>query len=147
VSIRLAVPAARTGLPRIDRALLRRRARRMLAALDSEDAELSILLTDDASIAALNRRYRGRSRPTDVLAFSLLEGAHADRRGALLGDVVIGIETAARQARARRRNLDDEVARLLVHGALHLLGYDHVRSAQARIMRAQERRVWRTLGA
>jgi rRNA maturation RNase YbeY len=147
VSVRLAVPAARTGLPRIDRALLRRRARRMLAALDSERAELSILLVDDAAIADLNQRYRGRSRPTDVLAFSLLEGAHADRRGALLGDVVIGIETAARQARARRRTLDDEVARLLVHGALHLLGYDHVRSTQARLMRAQERRVWRTLGA
>jgi rRNA maturation RNase YbeY len=147
VSVRLAVPAARTGLPRIDRALLRRRARRILAALGSERAELSIRLVDDAEIAELNQRYRGRARPTDVLAFSLLEGAHADRRGDLLGDVVIGIETAARQARARRRTLDDEVARLLVHGALHLLGYDHVRSAQARVMRAQERRVWRTLGA
>jgi len=147
VSVRLAVPAARTGLPRVDRALLRRRARRILAALDRNRAELSILLVDDAAIAALNHRYRGRPRPTDVLAFSLLEGAHADRRGALLGDVVIGIETAARQARARRRTLDDEVARLLVHGALHLVGYDHVRSAEARIMRAQERRVWRALGA
>ncbi len=147
MSVRLAVPAARSGLPRIDRALLRRRARQILAALDSDRAELSILLVDDAEIATLNQRYRGRSRPTDVLAFSLLEGAHADRRGALLGDVVIGIETAARQARARRRTLDDEVARLLVHGALHLLGYDHVRSAEARIMRAQERRVWRALGA
>ena len=147
MSVRLAVPAARTGLPRIDRALLRRRARRILAALGSDRAELSILLADDAAIAALNHRYRGRPRPTDVLAFSLLEGAHADRRGALLGDVVIGIETAARQARARRRTLDDEVARLLVHGALHLVGYDHVRSAEARIMRAQERRVWRALGA
>ena len=82
-----------------------------------------------------------------MLAFSLLEGAHADRRGALLGDVVIGIETAARQARARRRTLDDEVARLLVHGALHLVGYDHLRSAEARRMRAQERRVWRALRA
>jgi rRNA maturation RNase YbeY len=147
VSVRLAAPVARSGLPRIDRALLRRRARRILAALDSDRAELSILLLDDAAISALNHRYRGRPRPTDVLAFSLLEGAHADRRGALLGDVVIGIETAARQARARRRSLDDEVARLLVHGALHLVGYDHVRSAQARVMRAQERRVWRTLGA
>jgi rRNA maturation RNase YbeY len=147
VSVRLAAPRARAGLPRIDRALLRRRARRILAALDRERAELSILLVDDAAIAALNRRYRGRARPTDVLAFSLLEGAHAERRGALLGDVVIGIETAARQARARRRRLDDEVARLLVHGALHLVGYDHLRSAQARRMRAQERRVWRALRA
>jgi len=147
VSVRLAVPAARSGLPRIDRALLRRRARRILAALGSARAELSISLVDDAAISALNHRYRGRPRPTDVLAFSLLEGAHADRRGALLGDVVIGIETAARQARARRRRLDDEVARLLVHGALHLVGYDHLRSAEARLMRAQERRVWRALGA
>jgi probable rRNA maturation factor len=147
VSVRLAVPAARAGLPRIDRALLRRRARRILAALDRGRAELSIQLLDDAAIAELNRRYRGRPRPTDVLAFSLLEGAHADRRGDLLGDVVIGIETAARQARARRRRLDDEVAKLLVHGALHLVGYDHLRSAEARRMRAQERRVWRALRA
>ncbi len=147
MSVRLAVPAARAGLPRIDRALLRRRARRILAALDRGRAELSILLVDDGAITALNHLYRGRQRPTDVLAFSLLEGAHADRRGALLGDVVIGIETAARQARARRRKLDDEVARLLVHGALHLVGYDHLRSAEARRMRAQERRVWRALRA
>lgn len=147
MSVRLAVSAARAGLPRIDRALLRRRARRILAALESDRAELSILLVDDAEIAALNLRYRGRPRPTDVLAFSLLEGAHTSRRGALLGDVVIGIETAARQARGRRRTLDDEVARLLIHGTLHLVGYDHARSAEARIMRAQERRVWRALGA
>jgi probable rRNA maturation factor len=147
VSVRLALPAARAGLPRVDRALLRRRARRILAALERDRAELSILLVGDAEIAALNHLYRGRPRPTDVLAFSLLEGAHADRRGDLLGDVVIGIETAARQARARRRTLDDEVARLLVHGALHLVGYDHLRSAEARRMRAQERRVWRALRA
>jgi probable rRNA maturation factor len=147
MSVRLSGPAARSGLPRVDRVLLRRRARRILEALACEDAELSITLVDDAAIAALNQRHRGRPRPTDVLAFSLLEGAHAERRGALLGDVVIGLETAARQARARRRTLDDEVARLLVHGALHLVGYDHLRSADARVMRAQERRVWRALRA
>ena len=145
MSVRLSAPAARSGLPRVDRALLRQRARRILTALECPRAELSIALVDDAAIAALNERHRGRSRATDVLAFSLLEGVHAERRGALLGDVVIGLETAARQARARRRTLDDEVARLLVHGALHLVGYDHVRSAQARVMRAQERRVWRAL--
>ena len=147
MSVRLSGPAARSGLPRVDRALLRRRARRILTALACTRAELSISLVDDAAIAVLNGRHRGRPRATDVLAFSLLEGAHAERRGVLLGDVVIGLETAARQARARRRTLDDEVARLLVHGALHLIGYDHVRSAQARVMRAQERRVWRALRA
>jgi probable rRNA maturation factor len=147
MTVRLSGPAARGGHPRVDRALLRRRARRILRALERSDAELSIRLVDDAAIAALNRRYRGRARPTDVLAFSLLEGEHARHRGTLLGDVVIGMETAARQARQRRRPLDDEVARLLVHGVLHLLGYDHVRPAQARSMRAQERRVWRSLDA
>jgi probable rRNA maturation factor len=94
---------------------------------------------------ALNAAWRGRDRPTDVLAFSLEEGPHAERRGRLLGDVVIGVETAARQARARRRGLDDEVARLLVHGTLHLVGYDHARSRDARRMRAEERRLLRAL--
>jgi hypothetical protein len=84
MSVRLAGPAARSGLPRVDRALLRHRARRILAALAREDAELSIALVDDAAIQALNQRHRGRPRPTDVLAFSLLEGAHSERRGALL---------------------------------------------------------------
>jgi rRNA maturation RNase YbeY len=97
---------------------------------------------DDAAIAGLNRCYRGRRGPTDVLSFSLLEGEAAEHRGALLGDVVIGIEAAARQARG---TLDDEVARLLVHGVLHLLGHDHERAAQARAMRAEERRLWRAL--
>jgi probable rRNA maturation factor len=147
MSVRLSGPAAGTGLPRVDRGLLRRRARRILAALDCMGAELSIALVDDDAIAELNLRHRGRARATDVLAFSLLEGVHAERRGALLGDVVIGVETAARQARSRGRTLDDEVARLLIHGALHLIGYDHARPAQARVMRAQERRVWRALSA
>jgi probable rRNA maturation factor len=142
VSVRLALPAARAGLPRVDRALLRRRARRILAALERDRAELSILLVGDAEIAALNHLYRGRPRPTDVLAFSLLEGEGSEHRGPLLGDVVIGVETAARQARARRRGLDDEVARLLIHGTLHLLGFDHERAEDARRMRAEERRLW-----
>jgi probable rRNA maturation factor len=103
------------------------------------------MLADDPAISALNAGFRGRKGPTDVLSFSLLEGEHAGYRGALLGDVVIGIEAAARQARARRRSLDDEVARLLIHGALHLLGYDHERSEQARRMRAEERRLWRVV--
>jgi rRNA maturation RNase YbeY len=101
------------------------------------------MLADDQAISALNASFRGRRGPTDVLCFSLLEGEHADYRGALLGDVVIGIEAAARQVRGRGRSLDDEVARLLIHGALHLLGYDHARSEQARRMRTEERRLWR----
>ncbi len=96
-------------------------------------------------MTALNTEHRGKKAPTDVLSFSLLEGRHSDRRGALLGDVVIGIETAARQARVAHQSLDDEVARLLIHGTLHLLGWDHQKSEEARLMRAEERRLWRAI--
>ena len=131
----------------LDRRRLRSRAVRMLRELGCPRAELSIALVDDAAIAELNERYRGRSGATDVLSFSLLEGAHADHRGAMLGDVVVSVDTAAAQARRARRTLDDEVVRLLIHGALHLLGHDHVRAAEARRMRAEERRLWKALRA
>jgi probable rRNA maturation factor len=131
----------------LDRRRLRSRAVRMLRELGCPRAELSIALVDDAAIAELNERYRGRSGATDVLSFSLLEGAHADHRGAMLGDVVVSVDTAAVQARRARRTLDDEVLRLLIHGALHLLGHDHVRASEARRMRAEERRLWKALRA
>ena len=135
------------GLPRLDRARLRRRAARVLRALDLAEAELSIRLVDDAAMAVLNERHRGRRGPTDVLSFSLCEGLHAARRGTLLGDVVISLDTALRQARSGRRTLESEVLRLLIHGSLHLVGHDHVRAAEARAMRAEERRLWRAVRA
>ncbi len=145
MTVRLAAPARRRDLPAVDRRLLRSRARRLLAALSQARSELSIVLVDDEEMARLNQTWRGIPRPTDVLSFSLLEGEHAAQRGALLGDVVIGLQTAERQARRARRSLDEELARLLIHGTLHLLGYDHERPAEARDMRAEERRLWRTL--
>jgi rRNA maturation RNase YbeY len=137
--------SGRRGLPPVDRARLRRRAGAILRALDRGGAELSIALVDDATIADLNARYRSRPAPTDVLSFSLLEGEHAERRGDLLGDVVISLETASRQARRGRRSLEDEVVRLLIHGVLHLLGHDHEKPEEARAMRAEERRVRRAV--
>jgi len=129
----------------LDRRRLRSRAVRMLRELGRPRAELSIALVDDASIAELNARYRGVPGATDVLSFSLLDGAHAEHRGELLGDVVVSLDTAAVQARRARRSLDDEVLRLLIHGTLHLLGHDHERRDEARRMRAEERRVWKAL--
>jgi probable rRNA maturation factor len=79
--------------------------------------------------------------PTDVLAFAMREGEGAPHSGRLLGDVVISIETAKRQARRAHRGLDAELERLLVHGTLHLLGHDHHEAAEARRMRAEERRL------
>jgi probable rRNA maturation factor len=137
--------SGRRGLPPVDRARLRARARAVLRELDRRGDELSLALVDDAAIAELNHRFRGRRRATDVLSFSLEDGRHAVRRGRLLGDVVISLETAARQARRARRTLDDEVLRLLIHGALHLVGHDHVRARDARAMRAEERRIRRAV--
>jgi rRNA maturation RNase YbeY len=142
--IRVSAPRGRRVRLPARRTLLRR-ARRVLAELRASDAELSLVLAADPEMAELNARYRGRAGPTDVLSFSLLEGAGAEFRGGLLGDVVIGVEVAARQARRAGRSLDDEVARLVIHGVLHLLGWDHERDAEARAMRAQERRLWRSL--
>lgn len=138
------ISGRRAGL---DRRRLRQQAARLLRELGCPRAELSIVLVDDAAIAELNARYRGVEGPTDVLSFSLLDGAHAEHHGALLGDVVVSLDTAAAQARRARRTLDDEVLRLLIHGTLHLLGHDHERRDEARRMRAQERRVWRALHA
>lgn len=147
MTVRLGGPRRPRGAPRVDRRLLRRRAARVLRALDQGAAELSVTLTDDDGIAALNASYRGKAGPTDVLSFSLLEGVFTALRGPLLGEVVIGVDVAARQARRARRSLDDEVARLLIHGVLHLLGHDHMREVQARRMRAEQRRLWRVAAA
>jgi probable rRNA maturation factor len=110
----------------------------MLAALGLSGAELSVLLCDDATIRGLNRRYRRRDAPTDVLAFGF-EADEPRGRGAerLLGDVVISLDTAARQARRGRRPMLVEVTTLLAHGLLHLLGFDHRDRAGARRMAAR----------
>jgi len=147
MSVRLVAPPRRRDLPRFDRPLLRRRASRALRAIGHARSELSLALVDDTAMAALNQGHRGKPGPTDVLSFSLLEGPGAEHRGALLGDVVIALGVAERQARRGRRSLDDELARLLIHGVLHLVGHDHARDDEARQMRAEERRLWKAVRA
>jgi probable rRNA maturation factor len=106
------------------------------------DAEVSVLLLGDGAMRTLNRRYRGKDRTTDVLSFPLREGGFPRVQHHLLGDIVISIPAAARQAKAAGETLLDEIDRLLVHGFLHLLGYDHERGgAEARRMEARERRL------
>lgn len=137
-----AIRGARVDVPR-----LRRRAREVLRAIGQSRSELSIALVDDDEISDLNGEWRAKPRATDVLSFSLVEGDFADHRGGMLGDVVISVETAAAQAADRKRGLDDTVARLLVHGVLHLIGHDHEDDDEARVMAAEERRVWRSLSS
>jgi probable rRNA maturation factor len=145
VTVRLTLPPRSRQLPRLDSRLLRFHAVRALREVGHSTSELSIAIVLDDEIAALNFEHRGKRSATDVLSFSLLEGEYSDQRGKLLGDVVIGIETAARQARAAHRGLNEEVARLLIHGILHLLGWDHEESAEANLMRREERRLWRAV--
>ena len=132
--------------PAFDSAGFASRAERLLIALEVPDAELSISLVDDDAMAEMNQRYRGRSGPTDVLSFSLLEGDHAEHRGGLLGDVVIDLAVAARQARVVGHSLDEELLHLLIHGALHLLGFDHELEGEAKRMEARERELRAELG-
>jgi probable rRNA maturation factor len=126
---------------------LARRARRLMVALGLRDAELSLVLVSDRVMHELNRTWRGKNRPTDVLAFAQREGDAPPPDG-LLGDVVISVDTARRQAVAHGHSLAAEGERLLVHGLLHLVGYDHERSpAEARRMQRKERALRRALEA
>jgi probable rRNA maturation factor len=144
VSVRLS-GAEEAGPSGPDAERLRGCAQRLLEALGRDEAELSVVLVDEAAMAELNGRWRGRPRPTDVLSFSLLEGEGAEHRGALLGDVVLCVPVAARQAAERGHDLEAELLRLLIHGTLHLLGHDHERDDEAARMEAEEARLWNAL--
>lgn len=120
--------------------MTRRVVRTVLDGEDLHDAELSAWFVDRPTTRQLNRRHRQVNRPTDVLAFPLAEPEEIRRPGVLLGDVVISLPTARSQALALGHCLEAEVALLLIHGVLHLLGYDHQRPADARRMQRKERR-------
>jgi len=119
-------------------------AAELLAILEQHRAELSIALVDDGEMRQLNRRYRKQNKTTDVLSFASKERLPSGR--ILLGDVIISIDQARQQAKERKKSLKAEVVTLLIHGILHLLGYDHERSRRAaRIMGDLERKLLREL--
>jgi len=127
--------------------LVKRVARAALAQLEEGGSELSVALVRDDEMHRLNRDYRGKDRTTDVLAFALREGeATGTQEPGLLGDVVISVPTAERQGRERGHGTERELTELLLHGILHLLGYDHERSfAEARRMFAKQRALLGTI--
>ena len=127
-----------------NQASLARLARAILSDVGEASAELGILFVGDQRMRGLNRRYRGKDRTTDVLAFAMRGVPHSSSH--LLGDVVIAVPTAARQAKQGQRSLDEELTVLLVHGILHLCGYDHERSEkEARRMHRRERMILRSI--
>jgi len=117
---------------------LKKAAKAALSMLGKKDAELSILITDNEGIRELNKKYRSMDKPTDVLSFPM--------DGDMLGDVVISVEKAATQAPLYKNTVRNEILRLLIHGILHLLGYEHVNGGlQSRRMKDMEKKLFKKL--
>jgi probable rRNA maturation factor len=135
----------------VDARALKSTAKQLLREVDESTSSLSITLVGDDEIRALNRTYRGKDRPTDVLSFGLDGALRNESAGAtvperMLGDVVISVDTARRQAAEYDATLQVELYRLLIHGVLHVLGYDHERVAERVAMEAEERRLAGAIG-
>jgi len=122
---------------------LKKIALKVLELMEQGQAELSIALVGNAEIRRLNAKFRKKDYPTDVLSFPAGDELPP---GDLLGDVVISVQKAAEQAKQRGRTLNEEIVTLLIHGIVHLLGYDHERSAkEAKIMARLEKKIYRAL--
>ncbi len=149
--MRLVIRVDRDFQGRIDKRWLRRLVKQSITAHDiGTEVELSLLITDDATVHELNKKYRGKDKPTDVLSFAL----EADKRGDAsagfvmppgemvhLGEVIVSYPRAVEQAAERKHPVENELALLVIHGVLHLLGYDHDKPAREREMRSLEQRV------
>ncbi|PLX75761.1 MAG: rRNA maturation RNase YbeY [Desulfuromonas sp.] len=131
----------------IAEAMLQTMAQRILSDLGCPDAELSVLIVDDAEIQQINRDYLQRDKPTNVISFAMQEGEGSGLNPSLLGDVVISADTAARDAVEVGKPIASELCFLLLHGILHLLGYDHERGTEqeALAMEEKEREVYAML--
>jgi probable rRNA maturation factor len=109
---------------------IRQKAKTILNALGCPEGELSILIVDDPQIEVLNREYFNRYAPTNVIAFPMRAGRFSNIAPQLLGDVVISVETAAKEGKIGGISMEERFTQLLVHGILHLLGYDHEKTEQ-----------------
>lgn len=118
------------------------RALASAATAQSVGGTVSLLLGDDATIAALNKEFRAKDGPTNVLSFPPAEPAEPG----FLGDIALAAETVAAEAEAQGKSFDSHAAHLVVHGFLHLLGYDHMNEADAEAMEARERAILAEIG-
>ena len=129
----------------VDESAVRFAAEATLLDQNAQACEISVMLTDDSQIQKLNSDYRQTDKPTDVLAFAMREGIDGELHSELLGDVVISLATAKRQADENDYTLDAELARLTVHGVLHLLGYHHQTQDEEEIMFEIQKRILCTI--
>lgn len=128
----------------VDARALKATARALLDAVGEKAAAISLTLVDDDAIREINREHRGKDKPTDVLSFPLEPEPFSQER--LLGDIVISIDTARRQAADYDAPLQRELYRLLIHGLLHVLGHDHEKAGERRAMEREERRLAKAIG-
>ena len=129
---------------KVDIGRVRRGLKRLLKELDREGIEISILLVDDHQIQEINKKYLKRNRPTNVISFTMTEGAFGDVHPEILGDIILSVETAARDALTGHLDFMDEVEFLLIHGLLHLIGYNHENTGadEAETMKNRERELF-----
>ena len=122
-------------------------AETILSALGYPDSELSLVITGDLGIRRVNRDYLGKDRPTNVISFAMSEGEYGGINPEVLGDVIISADTAAREAQEGGIPFWSRLCFLLLHGILHITGYDHERSGEeeARRMEAKEREIFAIL--
>jgi probable rRNA maturation factor len=132
---------------KIDRRRLRSSLKRLMREIHCEESELGLLLVDDDQIREFNRAYLNRDRSTNVISFAMREGEFSDINPQLLGDIILSVETAHRDAAAGRLDFMDEVEFLIIHGLLHLLGYEHENTTvkEARRMKVRERELFSLL--
>ncbi len=127
----------------VDARALKRTMQSLLAAVDEGESSISVTLVDDAAIQRINAEHRGKDKSTDVLSFPLFDESSTDPEidERLLGDIVISIDTARRQAADYDAPLQNEIYRLLIHGLLHVMGHDHMEAEERAEMEAEERRL------
>lgn len=112
---------------------------------NDQSSELSIVLTDDASIRKINAQWRQQDKPTNVLSFPAFNILAGEKPGPMLGDIIIARETVEREAQQENKPFNNHLSHMIVHGMLHLLGYDHEEDVEAEQMEDMERRILQAL--
>lgn len=116
----------------------------LLDHFERSDSELSILFTDDKTIREYNKKYLSRDYPTDVIAFPMNEGDFSNLNSNIMGDILISVETAEQNAKRAKVSVEHEIYHLLIHGILHLLGFDHEKDRKSALMMRKYERFFLT---
>jgi probable rRNA maturation factor len=132
---------------KIDKRKIRFKVTELLNLMDCTNKEISITLVDDETIQCINKLYLSKDRPTNVISFSLREGEFGDINPEILGDIVISVDTAQRDADEGNLSVDEEILFLIIHGLLHLLGYNHENTSKENslMMKQKEKELFRLL--